>query len=125
MSSRCGLLEFVAPTRTLQDVIASGLAASPNLQTPDAAKALLSDAQKAWSQWLTSHTGAASLQEAHQKGYMSLSRQSYEAQLAAVGGKLPGDALRAGICQLAPGAESFLALRGQFARSLASLSICG
>ncbi|GAQ84757.1 putative phosphatidylinositol kinase, partial [Klebsormidium nitens] len=126
VSSRCGLLEFVSPTRTIHDVIASGLAASLNLQTPDGAKTLLSDVQKGWQQWLTSHTGAvSSLQEAYQKSYTSLSRQSFEAQLGVAGGKLPSDALRAGIAQQAPGAESFLALRGQFARSLAALSICG
>jgi hypothetical protein len=115
----------VTPTRTIQDVIHSGTAAAQNLKTPDAAKALLTDAQKSWTTWLTSSTGASSLQEACQKGYTSLSRQSYETQIGATGGRLPWDALRAGICQLAPGAESFLALRGQFARSLAALSICG
>lgn len=126
VSSRCGLLEFVSPTRTIHDVIASGLASSLNLQTPDAAKTLLSDVQKSWQQCLTSHTGAvSSLQEAYQKSYTSLSRQSFEAQLGVAEKKVPGDALRAGIAQQAPGAESFLALRGQFARSLAALSICG
>jgi DNA-dependent protein kinase catalytic subunit len=132
VSKKCGLLQFVENTSTLEDVMKDGLSShiaalmqqgqKPAEISPDK---WLVKVQEQYAEWVGRRGGTKNMMENYHNLYKKADHKEVSLKLDAFRAQLPRDALRMGFSRLATSAESYLALRSNFSRSLAVLSICG
>ncbi len=132
VSKKCGLLQFVENTSTLEHVMKDGLSShiaalmqqgqKPAEMSPDK---WLAKVQEQYAEWVGRRGGTKNMMENYHNLYKKTDHKEVSLKLDAFRAQLPRDALRMGFSRLATSAESYLALRSNFSRSLAVLSICG
>eukprot|EP01018_Ginkgo_biloba_P019264 Gb_14393 [translate_table: standard] len=132
ISKQCGIMQFVEDTRVLEDVIKDGLAhrlstsgqpiSRQGRKTP---KDLLSHLRSQYHEWIQKRGASRNPSESYTAMYRKVGADEVTQKMNALTSQLPWDALKTGISRLATSAESFLALRSKFVRSLSVLSICG
>ncbi|XP_024384636.1 uncharacterized protein [Physcomitrium patens] len=132
VSKKCGLLQFVENTCVLQEVIRDGLSSKLASRTHEGYKplqatseTLLKEIQHEYIEWVRKKGGGKSQTECYCNLYRKVGFEEVSLKLSALQGQLPWDTLRMGFSRLVTSAESYLALRSQFARSLSVTSICG
>ncbi|CAM6110405.1 unnamed protein product [Calypogeia fissa] len=129
VSKSCGLLQFVENTCVLEDVVKDGLISKlPDLsrQGKDAATAFLQKLRTVHNDWIQRRGGPSkSPYEGFTNLYKKAGFDEVNQMLTSIQSQLPWDTFRAGVSRWATSAESYLALRSQFAKSLSVVSICG
>eukprot|EP00897_Mesotaenium_endlicherianum_P010382 jgi/Mesen1/9372/ME000610S08690 len=153
LSKRCGLLQYVAHSRVLHDVLCDGLAAvwaaarhtsaaAASITTTTATRSSTSSggdkkpeeffAELAadYGKWVTRRGSQG--QDArggraamYQRMYEIVGRDEVARQLASLQRQVPWDTLRTGVAKMAAGPEDFFNMRAQLAHSMAALSVCG
>ncbi|CAM9285642.1 unnamed protein product [Discosporangium mesarthrocarpum] len=106
MTTDIGVIEWVQNTRPLKGVVEGCLGVKDLNQL----KAC---------QWIGDFS-----KERYHKMFKESDRQQVETTFQACVDMVPGDALRRHLMAMAPGPEAFITVRGGFARSLATLSMC-
>lgn len=128
VSRQCGLLQFVENTRSLDDIIKDGLASVlPSLGLPGKAAAgeVTSNIRIKFHEWLEKRGGSQNVVDCYRNMYSKVQFNEMADKMSSFVSGLPWDTLRNALFKLTTSAESFLALRAQYQRSLAVLSICG
>eukprot|EP00252_Welwitschia_mirabilis_P012804 TRINITY_DN28336_c0_g1_i1.p1 TRINITY_DN28336_c0_g1~~TRINITY_DN28336_c0_g1_i1.p1 ORF type:complete len:591 (+),score=95.49 TRINITY_DN28336_c0_g1_i1:204-1775(+) len=133
VSKQCGIIEFVEDTRVIKDVIEDGVVSvlpskgrSPLKQEKSTPSVLLSHLRSEYQEWVQKRGGSSvKLSASYTNMYHKVKSDEVRQKMNALISQVPWDALKMGISKLATSAESFLALRSKFVRSLAALSICG
>lgn len=132
ISKQCGIMQFVEDTCVLEDVIKDGLAHKlPTSGKPISGQdkntpmGLLSSLRREYHEWIAKRGVSRNLSESYTNMYRKVRADEVTQKLNVLVSQLPWDALKTGMSSLATSAESFLALRSQFVRSLSVLSICG
>ncbi|KAH9308159.1 hypothetical protein KI387_036070 [Taxus chinensis] len=132
ISKQCGIMQFVEGTTVLEDVIKDGLmhrlpttgqqASGQGKNTPTG---LLSLVRSQYHEWIEKKGASKIVSENYTNMYRKIGADEVGQKMHSFMSQLPWDSLKTGIARLATSAESFLALRTQFVRSLSVLSICG
>ncbi|OAE24558.1 hypothetical protein AXG93_2415s1380 [Marchantia polymorpha subsp. ruderalis] len=129
VSKSCGLLQFVENTCVLEDVIKDGLLCKmPNLRREgkDAPLAFLHKLRAQYHEWIMKRGGPSQAPpECYRNMYQKATSDEVTQKMSSIEAQMPWDTFRAGVSRWATSAESFLALRSQFAKSLSVISICG
>lgn len=133
ISKQCGIMQFVEDTCVLEDVIKDGLAhklptsGQPiSRQDKNTPVGLLSHLRSEYHEWIAKRGASRNISsESYTNMYRKVGADEVTQKLNVLVSQLPWDALKTGMSRLATSAESFLALRSQFVRSLSVLSICG
>jgi phosphatidylinositol kinase/protein kinase (PI-3 family) len=132
ISKKCGIMQFVEDTCVLEEVIKDGLAhklptsAQPiSRQDKNTPVGLISHLRSEYHEWIAKRGALKNISESYTNMYRKVGADEVTQKLNILVSQLPWDALKTGISRLATSAESFLALRSQFVRSLSVLSICG
>ncbi|XP_002965996.2 DNA-dependent protein kinase catalytic subunit [Selaginella moellendorffii] len=126
VSQQCGLLQFVDNTCVLDDVIKDGVAQQlAAAKRKEKAGDLLVELRNQYHQWVEKKGGSKSVHDCYKNLYTKVKAGEMEARMNALVAQVPWDALKTGLYKRTSSAESFLAMRSQFARSLSVMSICG
>ncbi|MCO5603923.1 hypothetical protein L7F22_058079 [Adiantum nelumboides] len=128
VSRQCGLLQFVENTRSLDDIVKDGLATIlPTLGVTGkvAPGELTSNIRMKFHEWIEKRGGSQNIVDCYRNMYAKTQFNEMEEKLSGFVSALPWDTLKTALFKLTTSAESFLALRAQYQRSLAVLSICG
>ncbi|KAG0609962.1 hypothetical protein M758_7G027900 [Ceratodon purpureus] len=131
VSKKCGLLQFVENTSVLQDIIIDGLSkelSSRGLggyRPRTSAEEKMNGVRNQCMSWVEEKGGSKKYPEAYCEMYRKVGFEEVSQKLSALEAELPRDALQRGFSRLVTSAESYLALRSHFARSLSVVSICG
>ncbi|KAL3698516.1 hypothetical protein R1sor_012592 [Riccia sorocarpa] len=129
VSKSCGLLQFVENTCVLEDVVKDGLLCKvPSLsrEGKNAPLNFLHNLRAQYHDWVMKRGGPSqNPPECYRNLYQKASSDEVTQKMRYLEGQLPWDTFRAGVARWATSAESFLALRSQFAKSLSVISICG
>lgn len=128
VSKQCGLLQFVENTRPLDDVIKEGLVCtlpSLGLTGKTSATDMISNLRLKYQEWLEKRGGAQNLADCYRNMYARAQFNEIADKMNSLISGMPWDSLRNGLFRLTTSAESFIALRAQYQRSLAVVSICG
>lgn len=129
VSKSCGLLQFVENTCVLEDVVKDGLLCkTPHLarEGKNAPLNFLHKLRAQYHDWIMKRGGPSQAPaEFYRNLYQKESCDEVTQKLRSIEAQMPWDTFRAGVSRWATSAESFLALRSQFAKSLSVISICG
>ncbi|KAL2645175.1 hypothetical protein R1flu_012762 [Riccia fluitans] len=129
VSKSCGLLQFVENTCVLEDVVKDGLLCKvPSLarEGKNAPLNFLHNLRAQYHDWIMKRGGPSqNPPECYRNLYQKASCDEVTQKIRNLETQIPWDTFRAGVARWATSAESFLALRSQFAKSLSVISICG
>ncbi|KAI5080746.1 hypothetical protein GOP47_0003929 [Adiantum capillus-veneris] len=128
VSRQCGLLQYVENTRSLDDIVKDGLATIlPSLGVTGkvAPGEVTSNIRLKFHEWLEKRGGSQNVVDCYRNMYAKVQYNEMVEKMSGFVSALPWDTLKTALFKLTTSAESFLALRAQYQRSLAVLSICG
>ncbi|KAH6557334.1 hypothetical protein KP509_1Z120700 [Ceratopteris richardii] len=128
VSRQCGMLQYVENTRPLDEVLKDGLASillSGGVTGKDASGEVTSKIRMKFHEWLEKRGGSQNITECYRNMYAKVQIPEMEEKMFLLTSELPWDTLRTALFKLTTSAESFIALRAQYQRSLAVISIFG
>ncbi|KAJ7300333.1 hypothetical protein JRQ81_000032 [Phrynocephalus forsythii] len=126
VSQQCGLLQFVDNTCVLDDVIKDGVAQQlAAAKRKEKAGDLLVELRNQYHQWVEKKKAAPRASTTAKNLYTKVKAGRWRREDERARSSGCRDALKTGLYKRTSSAESFLAMRSQFARSLSVMSICG